>query len=209
MSTAPGNNTEFNELFCRVGARPDIIDGMLRLLLIEHFSSADNVEVPFKERLFADDETSKILIEEATVWKPEETGLRPAVIIKENEWQPIKRATFDSQSSVSAEGFKQYVKFWQGSHTLFCLAKEGSEVKLLAAEVYQFLSRFSPVYRSFFGLLSFDVAQVGATHTIKESSNHLAKPVTVAYSWCETITITTTEPRITSIRLSELFNLGQ
>jgi len=190
---------------CSLGPRPVIMTGLMRLLLIDHFSRAENIEHDvFRQRLWKPGVETGILIEDATVWRPGASDKRPAVIIRRNGWRNIK-VGIGNVSGTSAEGFDQYTKYWRGSHTLFCLAKEGAEVEILAAETYRFLEHFSPIFRRYFNLLLFELMEVGGLSEIREATNRYAVPITVAYGWEDSWTLQQHVPRLKRIAMSELY----
>jgi len=208
MSTVdPEDRIRLVSNLCSLGNRPIIMTSLMRLLLIDHFCRDDDLEnAEFHERLFRYGEETGILIEDATVWTPEKTQQRPAVIIKRNRWQCIKRGTLDSVKDVTAEGNTRHVKLWRGSHTLFCLAKEGAEAEILGDEVYRFFEHFGPVFRRYFGLLAFDLAYVDGPSEVEESSEHYAVPVTVGYGWDDTWLLYQRAPKIKKIKISEIYS---
>jgi len=198
---------------CSLGPRPQIMTGLFITELRKHFSSADNIEHDvFRERLFTQttatattaSDTTGILIEDATVWTPTRTQNRPAIVVKRNAWKHLKRLTM-ANSGVDSDGNTQHVKFWRGSHTMFCIAPNGGEAETLAAETYRFLMHWGPFMRKYFSLLLFELVDVGPVTIVKEASNHYAVPITVAYGWSEQWTIRKHVPPLEDLRLSQLF----
>jgi len=206
-TTGPEDRTGIHKTnpLCSLGPRPIIITGMIRLLLTDHFSSAENVEHKlFRERLWKKGDDTGILIEDATVWTPSKTGNRPAVIIKRNEWKSQK-AGLNNTEGTTSEGFDKHIKFWQGSHTLFCIAKEGAEAEILAAEVYRMMLHFGPVFREYFDLMLFDLAGVGALGEIEEAGERYGVPITVNYGWSEQWLLRMHAPKLKTIGAADLF----
>ena len=118
----PNDFATFTSIWCTLGPRPILVDGLLRLHLIQHFASAADIEhEPFQQRLFKNDETTEILIESALHWDPETTGKRPAVTLKRNAWESVKRGTLDNTSGQTEAGDLEHTKLGQGSHTLNCI----------------------------------------------------------------------------------------
>jgi len=195
--------------FCSYGPRPLIMDGIIRELLKQHFSVATNVEhTPLTSRLFTDvPATNNILIEEFTVWTPQQAKRRLAIIIKQNDWQCIKRGTFDNISGTTTEGFKKYTKYWRGSHTLFAIAAEGGEAKILAAEVYRYFNHFGPKFREYFGLMMFELVNVGAPALIEEWDQHWGVPITIGYGWADEWTLKPDAPVIANMSVSDIFGI--
>jgi hypothetical protein len=126
------------------------------------------------------------------------------VIIRRNAWKSIKLG-INNLSGTTPTGFNEYTKFWRGSHTLFCIAKEGAEAEILAAETYRYLLHFSPVFRKYFNLLMFELVEVGGLSELEEATERYVVPITVAYGWDETWVLQLLTPRLKHIQLSGLF----
>ena len=196
--------------FCSLGPRPQIMTGLFVSLLRQHFSSADNIESAiFRERVFRsgpdEDASTSLLIEDATVWTPGRTALRPGIIVKRNSWEHQKRFTLDSSSGVDAQGNVQYTKLWRGSHTIFCIGREGAEAEVLVAETYRFLMHFGMVFRHYFGLLMLELLEIGALAMLQEEPNNFVVPITIGYGWAETWTVQENIATLRDIRLSDIF----
>jgi hypothetical protein len=186
------------------------MDGLMKQLLIDHFSNPDNIEhVEFRNKVWKREKCdSGILIEIAPQWEPITTEKRPAVIIKRNDWTNIKRGTLSNVSGSTAEGDLRYTKFMKGSHTLFCISKKWAEAEILAAEVYRHMMHYSPVFRQYFTLMMFELVQIGQLHEIEECEEHWAVPVTVSYAWEETWILRQHAPRLKVFRMSQLMQIG-
>jgi len=195
---------------CSLGPRPQIMTGLFLTLLREHYASADNIEhAVFRERLYTEvsgsEDTTGVMIEDSTVWTPTRTENRPAIIVRRDGWQHLKRLTFDSSSGVDSSGRLHYAKLWRGSHTLFCISPSGAETEILTAETYRFLMHFGPVFRRSFGLHMFELLSVGPLSQVEEASKHYAVPITVAYGWDESWLIREHVPPLRDVRLSQIF----
>jgi len=206
---AETDSTTFIPNFCSWGPRPLTMDGVFVELLQQHFESANNIEhEELQTRIFSKTASlNNILIEESTVWTPKETQRRPAVIVHQNGWKCIKRGTFDNVSGNTEEGFTRHTKYWRGSHTLFPIAKEGAEAKILAAEVYRYFNYFGPKFRRWFGLMMFELMGVGAPARIEEWDEHWTLPITIAYGWADEWILKPDDPVIATIRLSDIFSI--
>lgn len=195
---------------CTLGPRPQIMTGLLMSLLREHFASADNIEhAVFRQRLFTKvagaEDTTGIMIEDASVWTPNRSGKRPAILVKRNAWEHQKRLTLDASAGTTDAGDPQYVKLWRGSHTIFCVAKSCGEVETLVAETYRFFMHFGPVIMEWFNLLMFELLEVGAPAMVDEANQYWAVPITIAYGWDELWTVRQWMPVLKDVRLSDVF----
>lgn len=198
--------------------RPHVVTGLLRQLLITHFSDAENIEEPQLRQKFKDDNTWKhdpngdqdsgILIESITRWTPSSSNKRPSILIKRNSWQWQKIGIGDKAGVNLMEGSHSFTGLWQGSHTLYCLAAWGLETELLAMEVVKFLLHFSPWIREQMSFKKFYIAEVGGVGEVQEVVQGYAVPVTVAYVAEESWALQPAAPRLKRIVLkaSELFS---
>ena len=208
--SAPENRVNKVSSLCSYGMRPHVMTGLLRQLLIGHFSDATNIEEPRIRRHVqelqnwqpadvTEPPTGGILIESITRWVPTKTDTRPAILIKRNTWKWTKISIGDIASSNPYTGATTYSGFWEGSHTLFCLAQSGAETEFLATEVVKFLISFSPLIREEMDLKKFFVSEVGGVGEIQEVLQGYAVPITVAYVAEEAWTLQPYAPRLKRI----------
>jgi hypothetical protein len=205
----PENRVEKVSALCSYGMRPHVMTGLLRQLLIGHFSDPANIEEIRVRRHIEDLGAWKpadnglnqtgFLIESITRWNPNNSDKRPAVLIKRNEWAWQRRGVGDKISGDSYTGASSYVGFWAGSHTLYCLAQNGAETEFLAAEVVKFLVTFSPLIVDQMDLMRFYVSEVGGVGTVQEVAEGFAVPVTVSYVAEEAWTLQPYVPRLKRI----------
>jgi len=205
----PEDRTEFVSNFCSFGPRPLIMDGIFCELLKQHFSQPSTIEAEeLATRIFNElASENEILVEEATVWTPKQTQRRLAVIVSQNGWKSVKRGTLDNVHGTTPEGFRKFMKMWRGSHTLFAIASEGGEAKILAAEVYRYFNFFGPQFRAYFGLMMFELADVGKPVRIEEWDEHWGIPITIAYGWADEWTLKPEAPVIATISLANIFGI--
>lgn len=197
--------------------RPHLVTGLLRQLLINHFSDADNIvdaqlRAKFKESgPWKIDENglsdSGIMIESITRWTPNSANKRPAILIKRNSWQWARIGIGDRSGINEHEGSTSYTGLWQGSHSLYCIAAWGLETELLATETVRFLLHFSPWIRDQLSFKKFGVTEVGGIGEVQEVVQGFAVPVTVAYVAEESWALQPVAPRLKRIVLkaSDLF----
>lgn len=176
---------------CSYGMRPHVMTGFLRQLLIGHFSDPENIEEARIRRQLetlgawkpSDNgiDAGGFLIESITRWAPNTADKRPAILIRRNEWQWARQGIGDIASENLYTGKTNYSGFWQGSHTLYCIAQKGAEAEFLATEVLKFTIRFSPLIREQMDLHKFFVSGVGGVGEVQEVVQGYAVPVTVSY----------------------------
>jgi hypothetical protein len=217
VTPEPENRVQKVSSLCSYGTRPHVMTGLLRQLLIQHFTDPNNVEDELLRQKFLEVGGWKqnenglndggILIESITRWLPSDEDKRPAVLIKRNDWAWNRIGVGDAAGSDYASGSSSYLGLWQGSHTLYCLSLTGLETELLAIEVVRFLQHFGPWIRDQMDLKRFMITQVGGISEIKEVVQGYAVPVTVTYVAEESWTLQPYAPRLKRIVLkaSELF----
>ena len=165
---------------------------MLRQLLMQHFADKHNLEeqalraadADLHDFLWRADNTTGITIDSVTRWDPGLVEQRPAIMIKRNSWQNVRMGIGDRHMGIGGtNGQDRYSTFMAGSHTLFCIATEGAETELLAAEVYRTLITFSPEILKSMHLHRFTVMEVSSLSKLQEATDrHYVAAVTVAYA---------------------------
>jgi hypothetical protein len=197
----PEDRCDIPSALCSIGHRPLLTTGLLVKMLQAYFADETAIENPeLRKRLWTSGPDTGIYIEDSTVWTPEKSGKRPAIVVRRNDWKPLK-LTF-GPSGQTAEGFSEYTKFWQGSHTLFIIAKEGAEVEILAAEVAEYLVKFAPAIQKVFYFLMCELVHMGAPGELKEATDRWAVPLTLAYGWSSTWALITGDPRLKRFQFS-------
>ena len=189
--SSPENRLDTVSALCSYGMRPHVMTGLLRQLLMAHFSDPANIEEPHVRRQLetlgawkpSDNGLNQggILIESITRWQPATADKRPAVLIKRNAWSWQRIAVGDQAGVNVYEGSYSYAGLWSGSHTLFCLTPGGAETEFLATEVVKFLHQFAPWIREQMSLHRFGVSEVGGAGEVQEVLQGYAVPVTVSY----------------------------
>lgn len=207
--SAPEKRLGTVSALCSYGMRPHVMTGLLRQLLMTHFSDPNNIEEPKIRRHVetlgtwkpADDGVNSggILIESITRWLPNTADKRPAILIKRNGWRWTRQGIGDLSGQNEYTGEKNYAGFWEGSHTLFCLAPNGVETEFLTTEVVKFLITFSPLIREQMDLHKFIVSEVGGIGEVQEVVQGYAVPVTVAYVAEEAWSLQPYAPRLKRI----------
>jgi hypothetical protein len=161
-----------------------LMTGFLRDTLIRHFQSGQIWLKELAEKTWCDGDSSRILIESNTQWRPDVLGQRPAIIIKPNSCalHPIVIGDL-SGGGTNGEGRYDYTVIWVGSHTLFCLHGTGASTEVLAAEVKLFLTAYSPIFRECLNLLKATVVEMGEIVRLAEARDHFAVSVTFAWAF--------------------------
>ena len=190
---------------CHTGWAPIILQGLFRDILIRHFSEANHIEMPdLRKLIWREDPPTGILIESVQRWRGDLTEKRPAILIKRNAFKNL-RAVIGDLTGTDEEGTDNYVTFWVGSHTLFCIHGTGASVDILATEVQRELTQFAPVYVKLLGLHKFQVTQVGEISELEEATENFVVPITVGWAYEETWSLTPEALRMMAIDIG--FNL--
>lgn len=217
----PADSTPENRLgkvsaLCSYGMRPHVMTGLLRQLLKDHFADPNNIEEPrIRKHLGVgtdwapvenDLKDRGILVESITRWNPQNADMRPAVLIKRNSWRWQRKTIGDRSSENLYTGATSYTGFWEGSHTLYCMAPNGAETEFLTTEIVRFLLVFSPLIVDQMNLMRFLVSEVGGIGEVQEVIQGYAVPVTVSYVAEETWELQPHAPRAKRIvfKASEL-----
>ena len=206
---------------CSTGLQAHLLTGVFLQLLRSHFSSADHIEesrlrqclwIPkADDPVTADPSRSRILIEPVYRWDPRQAQSRPAIIVKRNDLQPRNRIGIGMNEEISLGGLdpsslpeagREYYLPFQGSHTLFCIAKDGGSVELLSTEVARELYQFARPITEEFGFENLELAHIGAVARLEESGEHFAVPVTIRYGFYDHWTVTKLAPRLAGVSLS-------
>lgn len=183
-----------------------MLTGMVRDILIRHFTAPSNIEEPdLRHLVWRADERTGILIESIHRWRGELVEKRPAVIVKRNAYQNLRLALGD-RSGLTEDGHYEYSTFWVGSHTVFCLHGSGASVEVLASEVQRELTEFAPVIIQYLGLLKWAVTEVGEISEIEEAKETYVVPITVGWAYEEEWRVELESLKLRKIPLSVLLD---
>lgn len=194
---------------CSLLPRPILLTGIFRDILTRLFASSDYIEdTNLKGLLWKPGEDTGILIESIHRWRPELTEKRPAVIVKRNAYQNIRRGIGDRRQGppVDKEGFEHHVTFWTGSHTLFCIGGTGAQAEILSGLVQKHLTEFENVIAVTLDLKRFQVLQAGPVAQLEEAQQNQAVPVTVGYTYEERWVVRPQVPLLSNISLSMILD---
>lgn len=178
---------------CDEGWRPYSLTKLLVSILRSHFSNANFIEDSnLKNYLWNSADTTGILIDPISRWRPTTTEKRPSIVIKRNSAKVIRQGINDKlMMGIGPEGTKDYyATFLQGSHTIFCVAGESAETENLAAEVYRELIEFGPIIRKIMNLHKFIMTEIGELAILEEATENFVVPISLAYAFEEAWEIT-------------------
>lgn len=193
--------------FCQMLGERHTMTGLFCDLIRRHFATEANIPTAdLRNLIWEKTDQTGILVEPAYKWRPELTQKRPAVLVKPNALVNKKMGLGNLRQLpfVDRAGNKRFITYWIGSHTLFCIAGNGTKVELLANEVRAELSQFSEVIRSALGLKQFGVIELGALSILEEAQENLVVPVTVGFAIEERWIVREQAPRLNKISLKAL-----
>lgn len=208
---------------CSSGPRPQLLTRAVVHWLRAHFADAANLE----DRELARENTrfvwrpgpvtspdapagrehgnSGIAIDAIGLFDPCKIGSRPALIVKRNAWAPQRRGVDNRMmGGLAPDGSRAYAHFWQGSHTVFCLAGLAAECEKLADEVRRELGQFAPAMRGPLGLMRLEVAGLGDAAALLESRQHFVIPATLAYAFEDTWRLRPRTPQLARLVMTVL-----
>jgi hypothetical protein len=190
---------------CQMGLQPIMLTGFFRDLLIRHFQPENIQSRDLANYIWREDMTTGILIESIHRWRGDLAEKRPAILIKRNQYSNT-RMTVGDQAGTDAQGNRQYVTWWTGSHTLFCIHASGASAEVLATEVQREITQSAPVILQTLGLFRLVVTDVGAISEIEEAKESFVIPVNVTWAYQELWTIKQEALRLRSVGLSTLLD---
>ena len=193
---------------CSIMARPILLTGMFREVLIRHFQSGTIEDPALQHLIWRATAQTGILIESVHRWLPQTTGKRPAVVIKRNSYRNQRLGIGDRNQGnpIDRTGHPHFSTFWVGSHTLFCIGESGAQAELLATEVQREFTEFGPLLREMAQLKRFQVLEIGAVGELEEAAEHYVVPVNVGYAYEQSWVIQQQAPLLSRISLSTLLD---
>lgn len=201
---------------CSFGHSQLTMSGILRQVLLQHFVDPDQIISASLRRslehngAWREGTNTGIYIESLARWRPELTESRPAIVLKEGDWEWKRLGIGDHMGTDSLTGQQDFGGCWAGTHTLFVLGNEGAETQILAWEVSKTLLWYARQIARDFDLRRFVPVSTGALAALKESTENYVVPVNVAYVVDETWWIQEDSPRLKRIvfRASDLEAAG-
>lgn len=193
---------------CSFGHTPRLMTGIIRQILMQVYVDEENVRNPHLRQYLRDNGAwsagpeSGLYIESIARWRPEMTGARPALLIKEGDWSWMRVGIGDRVGIDWRSGKESFLGFWRGTHTVFAVGNEGAETQILAAETAKLLLWYGREIQDQMDLHRYMVMQIGALSALKESTENYVSPINIAYVAQETWSTQVDAPRLKRIRFS-------
>lgn len=191
---------------------PDWIPFQITRLIVQwlrqHYVPGNIQQPAIQDNTWLPTDDTKILIESYTKWKPQLTEKRPGLIVKRHQVQALQDGIGNRMmGGAGAEGLKDYRSVrLVGSHSVFCVAGEGGEAEVLAAETYRELMKFAPKMTERLGLIRTVLSSIGEISLLEEATENFAIPVTIAYAFWDTWRIDELDAPLLA-RFNAVFNI--
>lgn len=185
--TIPDKRLRKLSALCSFGHSPRVMTGIIRQILMQVFVDEQNIrngnlrDYLRANGVWQEGVESGIYIESLLRWRPELTEKRPALLIKENDWDWQRVGIGDRGEVDWRSGRQSYLGYWKGSHTVFAIGGEGPETQILGAEVAKLLLFYGEVIADQMSLHRYVVMQLGAPRAVQEATENYVVPVSVAY----------------------------
>lgn len=185
--TAPEVRLDKLSAICSFGHTPRMMTGIFRQILLQNFVDAENVRNAHLRRylqtngVWSPGPESGLYIESLLKWRPELTEARPALVIKEGDWEWMRVGIGDRAGGDWRSGKQSFMGYWKGTHTVFAIGNEGAETQILAAEVAKLLLWYGNLIADQMSLHRFVPIGIGAPAALQESTENYVVPVSFAY----------------------------
>lgn len=115
---------------------PVDVSALLKTLLVEYFSSSENILIPALRERLVSESNKPIIIESSQAYLPDSAGFRPSILVVRGPWQVNRLGIGTGQVFNSTP--TQYARTITGQHNIVCIGKLPTETDLLATEVFYF-----------------------------------------------------------------------
>ena len=194
-------------ILCHIRKTPMVLYGMFLELTRQFYSNGNNLTNDLCATWDADPAKTQVWIDTEYVWNEEVVEFRPAIYIKLG---PITYASItgrhDSLYHVDLEqGEYHFTRSGTGTAMWVHVGSNKAEAAILSGTTLDYLDAFSRIIKQDFKFETFEVAQMGALETEKESKERYRSTVTVSYSFQDTWALKLESPKLKRV----VFNAGQ
>lgn len=195
------------QILCHIRKTPLVLYGMFVELTKQFYSNADNLANDICATWDADPTKTQLWIDSEYVWNEAVVEFRPAIYIKLG---PITYASItgrhDSLYHVDLEqGEYHFTRSGTGTAMWVHVGTTKAEAVTLSGTTLDYLDAFSRIIKQDFHFETFEVVQMGAIETEKESRERYRSTVTVSYSFQDTWALKLESPKLKRV----VFNAGQ
>jgi hypothetical protein len=183
----------------------DVITGLLLSEVRALFRQPDALEPLGLVGLTYDENSlaTKILIEDVGSYDIHSAGIRPAVIVADNDMQSDTRGLGAGMDINDGRMQSNYDVFRRGSHTLSCIWQEKSPTRKLAEAVAAHFEEITPALCTI--MQQFRVRIVGTPGQLDEERDRWLAPIVVAWEYQRTYRLNIESPILRGI---EAVNTG-
>lgn len=174
---------------CQWGLSGSIVTGLLMQFFRNHFSTPTTIMAPtLKTYLWSSANngvTSGLRIVNFTEFDAN-SGQQPSIVVKRGLQNSARKMMGDLNHSTLAQrdaGFNNYVRFIQGSHTLFVTGTTDGEAEDLGDEVFDSLTYMAPTFVTNLPFHDFEVVSKGELGVMDTLGNLLGIPIVVNYTY--------------------------
>lgn len=166
---------------CNQALNPQMISGLLVQMLVSHFRDESAIFLDeLKGYVWSNDvNTNKIRITTLSRWDAKLANQLPAIIVARDNMQFTRMTIGDSDTISGSTGEEVFTRKVQCAYKIICLGGTPAESELLAFEVLQFITIFSPAFRRRTPIFNIEVDQLSGLVQIEEMSNKLGAFVTL------------------------------
>jgi len=196
---------ELVNLCNRLGMSPEMIDGVLVQLMVQHFSYPDHYLYPALTDVYwaptSDERTLNIYI--FTTWQGPQEVISPAIIYN-NLGQKPQRIAIGDQFYQSSErpGVEGFARQYHGAHRLMCIGQTDGQAELMASELSEWLTMFSPWLVKNLPFYDFQVGPREQPRLYSELGDKVGVAFTVSYSYLWAWEMVPAGPPLKSVTLN-------
>jgi hypothetical protein len=169
-----------------IGLSPEMVEGVIAQLLVQHFSDASGIIYPELSNYIwtSDPVTRKIQILPVNKWEEVAAGKMPAVVYSDLG-QTIQRLAIGDQFYVRpSEGYAEaFSRVCQGHHRLMCIGETDGSTGILASEVSRWFTEFAPMIVRSLPFLDFEVIQRDPPKAFNALGGRIGVALVLKYSY--------------------------
>lgn len=212
--SGPENRFATKSSLCSLAASPLTVTGGLRQFFCQLFADPNNIEnlitreFLIREGPYRDDDNpSAFLIEDMARFRPEVMGQKPAILVRENDWEWQKIGIGNRAGGDVRTGQEFFEGLWVGSHTIFVISGNPSQARQVAMECTRALLHFAIQLLDVLQLAQLCVPlKLGAVSTVKELPGQYACVLDIAYRAGEKWVTEVEAPRLDRIIMQATTN---
>lgn len=169
-----------------IGLSPEMVEGIIAQLLVQHFSDPTGIIYPELQGYLwtADPVTRKIQILPVNKWEEVAAGKMPAVVYSDLG-QTMQRLAIGDQFYVRPSGgyAEAFSRVCQGHHRIMCIGETDGSSNILASEVARWFTEFAPMIVRSLPFLDFEVIQRDPPKAFNALGGRIGVALTLKYSY--------------------------